>query len=62
MNPSTHPEIWKTDHATEHLDNPRVDSAPQEHRCDTQTPPHDPAGPHVPGQGTFETFAGGAGI
>jgi hypothetical protein len=52
----------ETDQAQEHCATPMVHPVPQEHHSDRQTPPGNPVGPHVPDEGAFETFVGGAGI
>jgi hypothetical protein len=63
MNASERPEVLReTDHVREHRATPGVQTVPQEHRPNRQTPPRNPVGPHVPGEAAFETFVGGAGI
>ena len=63
MNAPEHSEVPReTDHAREPRANATVHTVPQEHHSGQQTPPRDPAGPHVPDEGAFETFVGGAGI
>ena len=55
MNTSERPEILpETDHAQEHRTSQSVHTGPPDHRCNTQTPPRDPAGPYVPDEGAFE--------
>jgi hypothetical protein len=63
MNTSERPEVLReTDHVQERGDNPGDDSVLKEPRSNGQTPPRNPAGPHVPDEGALETFVGGAGI
>ena len=63
MNTSERPEILpETDHAQEHRTSQTAHTGQSDHRCNTQTPPPNPAGPHVPDEGAFETFVSGAGI
>jgi hypothetical protein len=63
MNPSTHSEdLREADQSRENRGNPRVRTLSREHPSDEQTSLHNPARPHVPDVGAFETFVGGAGI
>jgi hypothetical protein len=63
MNTSTRSEVPsdadsdKVRHA-----NPRDQFVLQELCSNEQTPPRNPLGSHVPDEGAFETFVGGAGI
>jgi hypothetical protein len=54
--------LRETEQGKEHRGNPGVDPVPQEFCANDQNPPWDPSGSHVPGEGAFETFVGGAGI
>jgi hypothetical protein len=54
--------LRETAHVQEHRAHPSGDTVPEEHRSHRQAPPRNSVGPHAPGEGTFETFAGGAGI
>jgi hypothetical protein len=63
MNPSVSSEVLRDmDHSQEPRGNPGVDTAPQEHRSNGQTPPRNTGEPSVPDEGAFETFVDGAGI
>jgi hypothetical protein len=52
----------ETDHAQEHRATPPVHAAPPGTRPNGQPAPRAPIGLHVPDEGAFETFVGGAGI
>jgi hypothetical protein len=52
----------ETDYAQEHRATPPVHAAPQEHCLNGQPALRNPIAPHVPDEGAFETFVGGADI
>ena len=63
MNTSALSEVLsETDQGKEHRGNPGVDTVPKKSCPNEQIPPRNPAGPYVPDEGAFESFAGGAGI
>jgi hypothetical protein len=63
MSLSEHPEVLgEMDRAREHCDSPSVDTVLQEHCSDGHTSPRNLTEPHVPDEGAFYTYVGGAGI
>jgi hypothetical protein len=63
MNAPKRSEVLREmDPVREHRAHPGVHTVPREHRSDGQTPPRNPGGTYAPDEGTFETFADGAGI
>jgi len=63
MNTSERSEVPReTAHVQEARGTPGVDTVPQRSCPNEQIPPRNPVGPHVPDEGAFESFVGGAGI
>jgi hypothetical protein len=63
MNAPEHSKVLREiDHVTEHCSNPSVGGGSPVPCSNEQSPPWNPLGPWAPGEGTFETFVGGAGI
>jgi hypothetical protein len=63
MNTSQRPEVLReADQVKEHRGDPSIDAVPQRLCPGEQAPAQDPVGPHVPDEGAFGAFVGGAGI